>query len=40
MASATEALRAIEARAERAIVQELRFVVQEIVGPRTQLAFD
>ena len=40
MASATETLRAIEARAERAIVQELRSMVQEIVGLRTQLALD
>ncbi len=40
MASAAETLRAIEARAERAIVQELRLMVQEIVGLRTQLALD
>ena len=40
MASATETLRAIEARAERVIVQELRLMVQEIVGLRTQLALD
>jgi hypothetical protein len=40
MSSATETLRAIEARAERAIVQELRLMVQEIVGLRTRLALD
>ena len=40
MASATETLRAIEARAERAIVQELRLMVKDIVGLRTQLALD
>ncbi len=40
MASATETLRAIEARAERAIVQELRLMAQEIVGLRTHLALD
>ncbi|MBI2749049.1 MAG: hypothetical protein HYX43_06835 [Burkholderiales bacterium] len=40
MATATETLRAIEARAERAIVQELRLMVQEIVGLRTQFALD
>jgi hypothetical protein len=40
MSSATETLRAIEARAERAIVQELRSMVQEIVGLHTQLALD
>ena len=40
MASATETLRAIEARTDRAIVQELRLMVQEIVGLRTQLALD
>lgn len=40
MASTAETLRAIEARAERAIVQELRLMVQEIVGLRTQLALD
>ncbi len=32
MATATETLRAIEARAERAIAQELRIMVQEILG--------
>jgi len=37
MASAAEFLRAIEARAERAIVQELRLMMQEILGLRTQL---
>jgi len=40
MASAAETLRAIEARAERAIVQELRLMVKDIVGLRTQLALD
>lgn len=40
MASVTETLRAIEARAKRAIVQELRLMVQEIVGLSTQLALD
>lgn len=40
MASTAETLRVIEARAERAIVQELRLMVQEIVGLRTQLALD
>ena len=40
MASTAETLRAIEARAERAIVQELRLMVQEIVGLRTRLAPD
>jgi hypothetical protein len=37
MASAADLLRAIEARAERAIVQELRLMMQEILGLRTQL---
>ena len=40
MATATETLHAIEARAERAIVQELRLMVREIVALRTQLALD
>lgn len=40
MASTAETLRAIEARAERAIVQELRLMVKDIVGLRTQLALD
>jgi hypothetical protein len=40
MSSATETLCAIEARAKRAIVQELRSMVQEIVGLRAQLALD
>jgi hypothetical protein len=40
MTSATETLRAIEARAERAIVQELRLMVQEVVGLRAHLALD
>ncbi|MDL2338879.1 MAG: hypothetical protein QFE16_13645 [Pseudomonadota bacterium] len=40
MASAAETLRAIEARAERAIVQELRLMVKDIVGLRTQLALE
>jgi hypothetical protein len=38
MSSGNENLRAIEARAERAIVQELRSMVQEIVGLRAQFA--
>ena len=37
MATAADTLRAIEARAERAIVQELRLMMQEILGLRTQL---
>ena len=37
MAIAADLLRAIEARAERAIVQELRLMMQEILGLRTQL---
>ena len=37
-ASAADTLRAIEARAERAIIQELRLMVQEILGMRTHLA--
>ena len=37
-ATAADTLRAIEARAERAIVQELRLMVQEILGMRTHLA--
>ena len=40
MASAAETPRAIEARAERAIVPELRLMVKDIVGLRTQLAVD
>lgn len=36
-ATAADLLRAIEARAERAIVQELRLMMQEILGLRTQL---
>ena len=40
MASATETLRAIEARAERALVQELRLMAKDIIGLRTQLALD
>ena len=40
MASTAETLRAIEARAERAIVQELRLMVKDIVGLRTHLALD
>ena len=36
-ATAADILRAIEERAERAIVQELRLMVQEILGMRTQL---
>lgn len=37
MTTAADTLRAIEARAERAIVQELRLMTQEILGLRTQL---
>lgn len=37
MNTAADTLRAIEARAERAIVQELRLMMQEILGLRTQL---
>ena len=37
MNTAADTLRAIEARAERAIVQELRLMTQEILGLRTQL---
>lgn len=40
MATAADTLRAIEARAERAIVQELRLMVQEILGLRTQLVLE
>ena len=40
MASSAGTLRAIEARAERAVVQELRLMVKDIVGLRTQLAVD
>ncbi len=36
MATAADTLRAIEARAERAIVQELRLMMQEILGLRTE----
>ena len=39
-ATAAETLRAIEAGAERAIVQELRLMAQEILGMRTQLALE
>ena len=39
-ATAADTLRAIEARAERAIVQELRLMAQEILGMRTLLALD
>jgi hypothetical protein len=35
MTSAADTLRAIEARAERAIVQELRLMTQQILGLRT-----
>ena len=34
-ATAADTLRAIEARAERAIVQELRLMAREILGMRT-----
>lgn len=37
MTTAADTLRTIEARAERAIVQELRLMTQEILGLRTQL---
>jgi len=37
MTTAADTLRAIEARAERAIVQELRLMTQEILGLRSQL---
>lgn len=40
MANAADTLRAIEARAERAIVQELRLLMQEILGLRTQLVLE
>lgn len=40
MATAADTLRAIEARAERAIVQELRLMTQEILGLRTQLVLE
>ncbi len=40
MATAADTLRAIEARAERAIVQELRLMMQEILGLRTQLVLE
>ena len=39
-ATAAETLGAIEAGAERAIVQELRLMAQEILGMRTQLALE
>ena len=39
-ATAADTLRAIEARAERAIVQELRLMAQEILGMRTHLALE
>ena len=40
MATAADTLRAIEARAERAIVQELRLMMQEIFGLRTHLVLE
>lgn len=40
MATAADTLRAIEARAERAIVQELHLMTQEILGLRTQLVLE
>lgn len=40
MATDSETLRALEARAERAITQELRLMVQEIVSVQPQLALD
>ena len=39
-ATAADILRAIEARAERAIVQELRLMAQDILGMRTHLALE
>ena len=39
-ATAADTLRAIETRAERAIVQQLRLMVQEILGMRTHLALE
>ena len=39
-ATAADTLRAIEARAERAIVQELRLMAHEILGIRTHLAIE
>ncbi|MEO8154668.1 MAG: hypothetical protein ABI605_16475 [Rhizobacter sp.] len=39
-AAAADTLRAIETRAERAIVQELRLMVQQILGLRTQLVHE
>ncbi len=40
MTSITDTLCAIERRAERAIVQELRLMIQEILALRTQLTLD
>lgn len=40
MRTAADTLRAIEARAERAIVQELRLMIQKILGLRTHLALE
>ena len=39
-ATAADTLRAIEAGAERAIIQELRLMAQEILGMRTHLALE
>ena len=39
-ATAADTLRAIETRAERAIIQQLRLLVQEILGMRTHLALE
>jgi hypothetical protein len=39
-ATAADTLRAIEAGAERAIIQELRLMAQEILGMRTQLVLE
>ena len=39
-ATAADTLRAIETRAERAIVQQLRQLVQEILGMRTHLVLE
>ncbi len=40
MATAADTLHAIEARAERAIVQKLRLIKQEILGLRSRLVPD
>ena len=40
MTAITETLCAIERRAERAIVQELRLMIQEILAMRSHLSLD